>query len=183
MAQYDFQNSRRGTRRLSKDQVRRTTRTRLNWATLSSIFLLLTVIFLIVAEVGDTANHQSLTSIYFISVRGHPALILLSLWSRIRSGAIEPSYKTIAAIWPGKQSADIRRGFDQLADVLEKPIEPTFEFFEDQFGLSKSTLEQRLRSGHLRSIGSIPQLARAAADLFPGQEVPFVDPQTQKVSC
>lgn len=61
---------------LTTGQVHRATRARLIWASLSSVLLLLTVIFLIVAEVGDTSRSNGSTGIYFISVRGHPYSIL-----------------------------------------------------------------------------------------------------------
>jgi hypothetical protein len=52
----------------SKAQVKRATRTRMTWALISSFFLLLTVIFLILVEVGSTGTGSVKASIYFINI-------------------------------------------------------------------------------------------------------------------
>ena len=170
------------TQNLSKNQLRQATTRRLTWATLSSLFLFFTVIFLIVAEVGNTSKSNGSTNIYFLSVRGHPTLVLLSLWSRIRSGALEPVYKTISTLFPGRSIAALRKDFNGFADALEKPMEPIFSLMSDQLGLTKSELVHSLQAGHLRSIGNIPRLALAVSDLFPDKRIPFLDPEIQQVS-
>ncbi|KAK3074792.1 hypothetical protein LTR53_002458 [Teratosphaeriaceae sp. CCFEE 6253] len=50
----------------SKAQIKRATRTRLIWALISSFLLLLTVIFLILVEVGDTSPNGIRSTIRFI---------------------------------------------------------------------------------------------------------------------
>lgn len=52
----------------SRWQVKRATRTRLIFALLTSFFLLITVIFLILVEIGDTYIQPVLTSIWFIKL-------------------------------------------------------------------------------------------------------------------
>ncbi|KAK5733155.1 hypothetical protein LTR17_009896 [Elasticomyces elasticus] len=50
----------------TKAQIKRATRTRMIWALLSSFFLLLTVVFLILVEVGNTSTDGVRSNIYFI---------------------------------------------------------------------------------------------------------------------
>ncbi|KAK4549751.1 hypothetical protein LTR36_005052 [Oleoguttula mirabilis] len=50
----------------SKAQIKRATRTRLIWALLASFLLLLSVIFIILVELGDTKTSKTLTNIYFL---------------------------------------------------------------------------------------------------------------------
>lgn len=52
----------------TKAQVKRATRTRMTWALISSFLLLLTVIFLILVEIGCTGTGSIKTSIYFINI-------------------------------------------------------------------------------------------------------------------
>jgi hypothetical protein len=52
----------------SKAQIKRATRTRMTWALISSFFLLLTVVFLILVEVGSTGTGSVKASIYFINI-------------------------------------------------------------------------------------------------------------------
>jgi len=52
----------------SKQQVKRATRTRLCWSLFASFLLILSVIFLIVVEVGNTKVRPSLNRIYFIKL-------------------------------------------------------------------------------------------------------------------
>lgn len=53
----------------TKDQLKRATRTRLCWTFVSAFLLLLTVIFLILVEIGQTDKRQStLNKIYFIKL-------------------------------------------------------------------------------------------------------------------
>lgn len=52
----------------TKAQVKRATRTRMTWALISSFLLLLTVIFLILVEVGCTSTDSTRSSIYFINI-------------------------------------------------------------------------------------------------------------------
>ena len=53
----------------SKPQIKRATRTRLTWTLISSFFLLLTVVFLILVEVGQTNQNASVpNSIYFVKL-------------------------------------------------------------------------------------------------------------------
>lgn len=52
----------------SKPQIKRATRTRLIWALISSFFLLLTVVFLILVEIGDTSTNRIRSKIYFIKL-------------------------------------------------------------------------------------------------------------------
>lgn len=51
---------------LSKTQLKRATRTRKFWSLLSAFFLLLSVIFLVLVEAGNTKVGKVLSSIYFI---------------------------------------------------------------------------------------------------------------------
>jgi hypothetical protein len=53
---------------LSKDQVKRATRTRKTWSLLTSFFLFITVIFLILVEIGTTSNTSVINSWYFIKL-------------------------------------------------------------------------------------------------------------------
>jgi hypothetical protein len=53
---------------LSKDQVKRATRTRKTWALLTSFFLFITVIFLILVEIGGTYNRNVIRNWYFIRI-------------------------------------------------------------------------------------------------------------------
>ncbi|KAG9601798.1 hypothetical protein KCV04_g19274, partial [Aureobasidium melanogenum] len=52
----------------TKEQLKRATRTRMIWALISSFFLLLTVIFMILVEVGCTGTGSVKSSIYFINI-------------------------------------------------------------------------------------------------------------------
>lgn len=53
----------------TKAQLKRATRTRLVWTLIASFLLLITVIFLILVEVGQTSQNSSIrNSIYFINV-------------------------------------------------------------------------------------------------------------------
>ncbi|KAK8215215.1 hypothetical protein M8818_002226 [Zalaria obscura] len=53
----------------SKQQIKRATRTRLVWAILTSFLLLVSVVFLILVEIGNTQKSQKvLTDIYFIKL-------------------------------------------------------------------------------------------------------------------
>ncbi|CAK4026641.1 integral membrane [Lecanosticta acicola] len=52
----------------SKAQIKRATRTRLCWALLTSLFLLISVVFLILVEVGDTRVGKIRSAIYFIKL-------------------------------------------------------------------------------------------------------------------
>lgn len=54
------------TPELTKWQLHRATRTRKTFALVTSFFLLITVVFLILVEIGDTAIEPVLTSIWFI---------------------------------------------------------------------------------------------------------------------
>ncbi|QIW98250.1 hypothetical protein AMS68_003768 [Peltaster fructicola] len=55
--------------RASPAQVRRATRTRMSWALITSFLLLISVIFLILVEIGDiSASRSALTNIYFIKI-------------------------------------------------------------------------------------------------------------------
>ena len=53
---------------LSKDQVKRATRTRKIWALLTSFFLFITVIFVILVEIGGTHNRDLIRNWYFIKI-------------------------------------------------------------------------------------------------------------------
>jgi hypothetical protein len=53
---------------LSKAQVKRATRTRKIWALLTSFFLFVTVIFLILVEIGSTYNRSVIRDWYFITI-------------------------------------------------------------------------------------------------------------------
>lgn len=50
----------------SKAQIKRATRTRLCWALISAFFLLVTVVFLILVEIGSIRVDPTLTAIYFL---------------------------------------------------------------------------------------------------------------------
>ena len=52
----------------SKAQVKRATRTRFIWSLISSFLLLITVVFLILVEVGNTSVNNILNKIYFIKL-------------------------------------------------------------------------------------------------------------------
>jgi hypothetical protein len=52
----------------TKQQVKRATRTRLCWALLASFFLLVSVVFLILVEIGDTKVSRIRNRIYFIKL-------------------------------------------------------------------------------------------------------------------
>ncbi|THX86403.1 hypothetical protein D6D05_02508 [Aureobasidium pullulans] len=52
----------------TKAQLKRATRTRMIWALISSFFLLLAVIFLILVEIGCTGTGSIKSSIYFINI-------------------------------------------------------------------------------------------------------------------
>lgn len=52
----------------TKAQIKRATRTRMTWALISSFLLLITVIFLILVEVGCTSTSSIRSSIYFINI-------------------------------------------------------------------------------------------------------------------
>ncbi|KAK5110107.1 hypothetical protein LTR62_006241 [Meristemomyces frigidus] len=52
----------------SKAQIKRATRTRLIWALFTSFLLLITVVFLILVEVGTTSLGSTKTNIYFIKL-------------------------------------------------------------------------------------------------------------------
>lgn len=53
---------------LSKAQIKRATRTRKIWTLLTSFFLFITVIFLILVEIGGTKNRKTLRDWYFIRI-------------------------------------------------------------------------------------------------------------------
>ena len=53
---------------LSPAQIKRATRARLSWALLSSFFLLVALVFLILVEVGDTAIGSVVNNIYFLNL-------------------------------------------------------------------------------------------------------------------
>lgn len=56
-----------GDTHLTSAQIRRATRTRMTWAILTSMLLLISIVFLILVELGSTYVSQSvLTKIYFI---------------------------------------------------------------------------------------------------------------------
>lgn len=52
----------------SKAQIKRATRTRFVWALLSSFLLLISVVFLILVEIGNTSVNNILNDIYFIKL-------------------------------------------------------------------------------------------------------------------
>lgn len=52
----------------TKSELHRATRPRMTWALLTSLFLLITVVFLILVEVGDTAVGSIRSKIYFINL-------------------------------------------------------------------------------------------------------------------
>lgn len=52
----------------SKAQVRRATRARLCWALFTSLLLLISVVFLILVEIGNTSINPRLNKIYFINL-------------------------------------------------------------------------------------------------------------------
>jgi hypothetical protein len=52
----------------SKAQIKRATRTRLHWALFSSFLLFLSVIFLILVEIGNTSVSKGLNHIYFLKL-------------------------------------------------------------------------------------------------------------------
>lgn len=52
----------------SKAQIKRATRTRLIWSLITSFLLLVTVVFMILVEVGDTAIGSIRNRIYFINL-------------------------------------------------------------------------------------------------------------------
>ncbi len=52
----------------SKDQIKRATRTRLIWALLSSLLLLISLVFIILVEIGDTSISPIRNKIHFISL-------------------------------------------------------------------------------------------------------------------
>jgi hypothetical protein len=52
----------------TKEQLKRATRTRMIWALISSFLLLLTIIFIILVEIGCTGKGSTRTSIYFINI-------------------------------------------------------------------------------------------------------------------
>lgn len=53
---------------LSKAQIKRATRTRKIWALLTSFFLFVTVVFLILVEIGGIKNRRVLRDWYFIRI-------------------------------------------------------------------------------------------------------------------
>jgi hypothetical protein len=53
---------------LTKEQLKRATRTRRIWGFITSFFLLLTVIFLILTEVGSIYNRPTIRNWYFIRI-------------------------------------------------------------------------------------------------------------------
>jgi hypothetical protein len=53
---------------LSKDQVKRATRTRKSWALITSFFLFVAVIFLILVEIAGTSNRDIINNWYFIKL-------------------------------------------------------------------------------------------------------------------
>jgi hypothetical protein len=53
---------------LSKSQIKRATRTRKTWALITSFFLFITVIFLILLEIGGTKNESIIRNWYFIKL-------------------------------------------------------------------------------------------------------------------
>ena len=168
---YDDSNvkSRRNTdlNGLSKNQVKRASRTRMLWATLTSLLLALTVIFLIVAEVGQTRNKRGFTNIYFISVRGNPTLISLSLWARIRSGTMDPVYRYIAWTMPWVTIAQIESAFLGIANFLEPHIRNScgvaVDAIRDQTGfpISVDSALAFAKRGGLYEIGSTFPFARS----------------------
>lgn len=50
----------------TKPQLKRATRTRLLWALLTSLLLLISVVFLILVEIGDTSTESIRSGIYFL---------------------------------------------------------------------------------------------------------------------
>ena len=52
----------------SKQQIKRATRTRLGWALLTSLLLLISVVFVILVELGNTRMNPILNKIYFIKL-------------------------------------------------------------------------------------------------------------------
>lgn len=53
----------------TQTQIKRATRTRLIWSCLTSFFLLISVVFMILVEVGDTSAAQHVTTnIYFLKI-------------------------------------------------------------------------------------------------------------------
>lgn len=50
------------------DQIKRATRTRLCWALITSLLLLISVVFLILVEIGNTSIGHILNGIYFIKL-------------------------------------------------------------------------------------------------------------------
>ncbi len=52
----------------SKAEVKRATRTRLIWALITSLLLLISVLFLILVELGNTSINKILNNIYFINL-------------------------------------------------------------------------------------------------------------------
>lgn len=52
----------------SKQQIKRATRTRFLWSLVSSFLLLVSVVFLILVEIGDTKNESIRNKIYFIKL-------------------------------------------------------------------------------------------------------------------
>lgn len=53
---------------LSKAQIKRATRTRKTWALLTSFFLFVTVVFLILVEIGGVKNRSVIRDWYFIRI-------------------------------------------------------------------------------------------------------------------
>lgn len=53
---------------LSKAQVKRATRTRKTWALLTSLFLFISVVFLILVEIGGIKNKSIIRNWYFIRI-------------------------------------------------------------------------------------------------------------------
>lgn len=56
------------TEHLSPAQIKRATRARLIWALLSSFFLLVALVFLILVEVGNTSIGSVVNKIYFLNI-------------------------------------------------------------------------------------------------------------------
>lgn len=53
---------------ISKAQIKRATRARMIWALLTSLLLVVSVVFLILVEVGNTSIDSTLNKIYFINL-------------------------------------------------------------------------------------------------------------------
>ncbi|KAL9089910.1 MAG: hypothetical protein Q9159_002267 [Coniocarpon cinnabarinum] len=149
---------------MSNRQVRLATQLRAAFTLVSSFSLLLTIIFLIVAEVGSTGTSVGRANIYFIKVSAHPFAILFSLWSRIRSGRMDSSVvKPIAAITP-YNTEQVNASLQGVADWIQdsSPFASVFE------SVSGSGLDQQIQEGQLYDISATASpFARSFEDLSP----------------